>query len=121
MSYSVNLYGHKDFETPAEVEAFEKDVIQRVTEFAHSLPGLGGGTINTLTQPQTVLQASDGAATQPDGSPVVVPEPPPEVVPVNPTLPGGGSERVSDDDSAADLAEISTAELQAELARRSAQ
>lgn len=131
MSYSINLYGHKDFESAAEVEAFEKDVIQRVTDFAHSLPGLGGGTINTSTQAQAVLQPSDeAAASNPDGSPVQPPEVvpadalPPEV-PVNPTQPPAvppvESLPPSDDGLSADLAELSTAELQAELARRSAQ
>lgn len=70
MSYSVNLYGHKDFESAEEVEAFERDVIDKVTQFAHSLPGLGGGTVNTSSQPQHVIQPSDEAqATNPDGSP----------------------------------------------------
>jgi hypothetical protein len=131
MSYSVNFYGHKDFESAAEVEAFEKDVIQRVTDFVHSLPGVGGGTINTSTQAQAVLQASDEAvATKPDGSPPAVEEVPADakpaevVPPANPTqspvVPAVSSEP-SDDGSSADLAELSTAELQAELARRSAQ
>jgi hypothetical protein len=71
MSYSVTLYGHKDFETAEETDAFELDVIDRVKAFAESLPGLGGGTINTQSQEQVVLQASDGTATAPDGSPIV--------------------------------------------------
>ena len=70
MSYSVNFYGNKDFDSQEEIEAFEKDVIEKVTAFANSLPGLSGGTVNTTSQPQTVLHASDGAATNPDGSPV---------------------------------------------------
>jgi hypothetical protein len=71
VSYSVNFYGHKDLSTPDEVEAFEREVIDKVTAFATTLPGLGGGTINTTTQAQVVLQASDGTEpTNPDGSPV---------------------------------------------------
>lgn len=120
MSYSVNLYGHKDFESAAETEAFEREVIQRVTDFAHSLPGLSGGTINTGSQPQEVLQASDGAApTGPTGAPLIAPDgadepenPTPAVVEPLPAASAVGSP--------AELATLSTAELQAEIARRSA-
>lgn len=69
LSYNVNIWGHKDLETEDELIAFEQDVIAKVKEFAASLPGMGGGYVNTHSQPQEVLPASDGAATNPDGSP----------------------------------------------------
>jgi hypothetical protein len=71
MSYSVTIHGHSDLDTPDEVQAFELDVIDRVTKFAATLPGCGGGTVNTTTQAQAVLPASDGAEpTNADGSPI---------------------------------------------------
>lgn len=74
MSYNVSLWGHKEFDTAEEVEAFERDVIDKVKAFAASLPGMGGGYVNTHSQAQEVLPASDGAATNEDGSPVEEPD-----------------------------------------------
>lgn len=76
MAYSVTIHGHSDFDTAEEVAAFELDVIERVKEFAASLPGCGGGTVNTTSQAQTVLPASDGAEpTNADGSPTAEDKP----------------------------------------------
>lgn len=60
---SATFMVHKDFDTAEEVAAFEQETIDKIKAFAESLPGFGGGTVNAQTQPQTVLQASDGGAT----------------------------------------------------------
>lgn len=50
MSYSLNISGHKNTESPEESKAFEEDVVSKAKEFAKSLEGVTGasGTFGSL-------------------------------------------------------------------------
>lgn len=56
MSYSVNFYGVIEGGTADD----DLKVIEAVDAFVKTLPGVQGGTINSDSHPQVVLQASSG-------------------------------------------------------------
>lgn len=142
MSWSVNLYGHHDLEGDALAEA-EKEFAAKVKEFAATLPGLGGGTINTQTQEQVVLQPSEPdteTAPDTDTEPDTEPDTDTDTTDAtgnatdsatttdaaeasgtaNPTTTAPAESSDGSTETSSDLSSLSNEELQAELARRAA-